>query len=112
MKRTSILLASLAAAITVATPMAANATPYQSINSRQDNLYQRIHQGVLNGSLTRQEAKKLQINYRQLVRLEANYRSSNGLSLRERNDLQRRYDRLSKAVRLQRHDNQDRYNRR
>jgi len=112
MKRTSILLATLAAAFTVATPMAANAAPYQSINSRQDNLYQRIHQGVLNGSLTRQEATKLQANYRRLVRLEANYRSSNGLSRRERTDLQQRYDRLSNAVKLQRNDNQDRYKRR
>lgn len=108
----TILLAGLAAAVTLATPIAANAAPWQSINARQENMWHRIDQGVRNGSLTRQEATRLQANYRQLVRLEQTYRNSNGLSLRERNDLQRRYDRLSRAVQAQKHDSQNRYQRR
>jgi Ni/Co efflux regulator RcnB len=105
MKRTLLALAALAAV--AAAPLAAQAAPWQTINQRQANLEHRIDQGVRNGSLTRGEALRLRGEFRSLSRLEASYRRSNGLSMRERADLDARFDRLSRQVRIERHDRQD-----
>ncbi|MBO9707545.1 MAG: hypothetical protein J7521_04980 [Caulobacter sp.] len=102
MKRTLLTLAAMAA---VAAPLAANAQPWQSINQRQANLERRIDQGVRNGSLTRHEAMRLRGEFRDLNRLEASYRrSGGGLSMRERADLDARFDRLSRQIRYEKHD--------
>ncbi|MDR7114759.1 hypothetical protein [Caulobacter sp. BE254] len=105
MKRTLLALAALATV--AAAPLAAQAAPWQTINQRQANLEHRIDQGVRNGSLTRGEALRLRGEFRSLSRLEASYRRSNGLSMRERADLDARFDRLSRQVRIERHDRQD-----
>ncbi|HWW28010.1 MAG TPA: hypothetical protein VNZ85_19160 [Caulobacter sp.] len=105
MKRTVLALAALAAV--AAAPLAAQAAPWQTINQRQANLEHRIDQGVRNGSLTRSEAQRLRGEFRSLSRLEASYRRSNGLSMRERADLDVRFDRLSRQIRAERHDRQD-----
>jgi hypothetical protein len=105
MKRTLLALDALAAV--AAAPLAAQAAPWQTINQRQANLEHRIDQGVRNGSLTRSEALRLRGEFRSLSRLEASYRRSNGLSMRERADLDARFDRLSRQVRIERHDRQD-----
>jgi Ni/Co efflux regulator RcnB len=106
MKRTLLALAALATV--AAAPLAAQAAPWQSVNQRQANLEQRIDQGVRNGSLTRPEAKRLRNEFRSITRLEASYRRSNGLSMRERADLDARFDRLSRQVQVERHDRDDR----
>ena len=99
---------SLAAAI----PAVASAAPWQSVNQRQYNLDHRIDQGVRNGSLTRMEAARLRNEFRALNRLEARYRvTGGGLSGWERADLDRRFDNLSRQIRLERHDRQDRRHR-
>jgi len=105
MKRTLLALAALATV--AAAPLAAQAAPWQTINQRQANLEHRIDQGVRNGSLTRSEAMRLRGEFRSLSRLEASYRRSNGLSMRERADLDARFDRLSRQIRAERHDHQD-----
>jgi len=105
MKRPLLALAALAAAAVA--PLAAQAAPWQTINQRQANLEHRIDQGVRNGSLTRSEALRLRGEFRSLSRLEASYRRSNGLSMRERADLDARFDRLSRQIRAERHDRQD-----
>jgi hypothetical protein len=109
MKRTLLALAALAtvAAAPLAAPLAAQAAPWQTINQRQANLEHRIDQGVRNGSLTRGEALRLRGEFRSLSRLEASYRRSNGLSMRERADLDARFDRLSRQIKWERHDRQD-----
>ncbi len=95
----------------VATPAAAQRYGnWQTINQRQDNLYQRIEQGVRNGSLTRAEAQRLRGSFVQLNNLEQRYRR-NGLSQWERRDLDQRFDALSRQVRWERHDRQDRRDR-
>ena len=81
---------------------------WQSINSRQANLDRRIDMGVRNGSLTRAEAVRLRSEFRQIAYLESRYRRSGGLSAWERQDLDRRFDRLSSRIRYERHDRQDR----
>ena len=110
MKRTLLTLAALAAV--TAAPMAANAQPWQSINQRQANLEQRINQGVRSGALTRPEAARLRGEFKSISRLEVSYRRSNGLSMRERADLDARFDRLSRQIQVQKHDRDDRHDRR
>jgi hypothetical protein len=109
MKRLAISI--LAAASTLAViPAAAQAAPWVSINQRQANLDRRIDQGVRSGELTRHEAVRLRGEFVRLDRLEHYYRrTGGGLTLRERADLDRRFDRLSRQIRHQKHDYQARY---
>jgi len=109
MKRLAISM--LAAASTVAAiPAAAQAAPWVSINHRQANLDRRIDQGVRSGELTRREAVRLRSEFASLDRLEHQYRrTGRGLDMRERADLDRRFDRLSRQIRHQKNDRQDRY---
>uniref|UniRef100_B0T1H8 Uncharacterized protein n=1 Tax=Caulobacter sp. (strain K31) TaxID=366602 RepID=B0T1H8_CAUSK len=106
MKRILLTLAALAAVS--AAPLAAQAAPWQSINQRQANLEQRINQGIRTGQITRPEAARLRGEFRSISRLEASYRRSHGLSMRERADLDARFDRLSRQIRVERHDRDDR----
>lgn len=92
-------------ALAIAAP--ASAQDWQSINERQARLDERIDVGVRNGSLTRQEAVLLRGEFNALARLEADYRRD-GLSMRERADLDRRFDALSAQIRYERNDGQDR----
>jgi ABC-type microcin C transport system permease subunit YejB len=108
MKRLAMSLSAVAVALAIA-PAAAQAAPWQPINQRQANLEQRIDQGVRSGELTRNEARRLRSEFAALDRLEMRYRrSGGGLDARERADLDRRFDRLSAEIRLQKHDYQRR----
>lgn len=109
MKR--ILLSLAALATVAAAPLAAQAAPWQSVNQRQANLEQRINQGVRSGQITRPEAARLRGEFKSISRLEANYRRSNGLSGRERADLDARFDRLSRQIMAEKHDRNDRHDR-
>lgn len=108
MKRMLFALAASGAAIAML-PSAASAAPWQSINQRQANLYNRIEQGVRSGSLTRAEARRLHMRFNNIARLETRYRRSGGLSWNERRDLDRRFNALSRSVRVQKHDWQNRH---
>lgn len=102
----ALVLATVSAA---AVPAAAqNYGGWQPINVRQANLDRRIDVGVRNGQLSRREAARLRGEFGALARLEANYRRG-GLTAWERNDLDRRFDRLSAQIR---HERRDRDNRR
>lgn len=76
---------------------------WTSINQRQGQLDRRIDQGVRQGDLSRREAQRLRNEFRDIARLENRYRS-NGLTFRERADLDRRFDRLSAQIRAERRD--------
>lgn len=80
---------------------------WQSISQRKYNLDQRINVGQRNGQLSRREASRLRGELNALVRLEANYQRG-GFSLRERQELDRRYDQLSRQVRWERNDRDNR----
>lgn len=101
------IILALTAAATLAIPMAASAQAWQSVNQRQANLYNRIEQGVRNGSLTRPEARQLRNRFTTISRLENRYRAG-GLSRWERRDLDQRFDALSRQIRIERRDRQDR----
>ena len=102
------LTLALAAAATLAVPAVADAQAFRSINQRQENQFQRIEQGVRSGALTRREASRLRAEFSALNDLEQRYRRSNGLSPGERSDLNRRFDALSRRIRLEKNDRQDR----
>jgi len=105
MKTLTLMIAGLSvAAATVPTVASAqNYGRWQPVSSRQANLDRRIDQGIRNRSLTRAEATRLRNDLRQIVRLEGRYRS-NGFSVQERRDLDRRFDALSARVRYDRND--------
>lgn len=105
-----LLTVAAASAVLAGLPAAASAAPWQPINQRQATLERRIDQGVRHGDLNRAEAARLHAQFRDLARLEATYRrSGHGLDMRERRDLDQRFDRLSERVYAQRHDDQHRY---
>ncbi|WP_253201084.1 hypothetical protein [Sphingomonas quercus] len=86
-------------------PSTASAAPWQNMNARKNQIERQIDQGVRTGRLTRQEASGLRGQFASLMRLERDY-SRGGLSIRERSDLDRRYDALSARVRAESRDRQ------
>ncbi|MGV8929149.1 MAG: hypothetical protein ACOH1E_05325 [Brevundimonas sp.] len=80
---------------------------WQNISQRKYQLDRRIDQGERNLQLSRREAGRLRAELNALVRLEYSY-SRGGLSWRERQDLDARYDRLQRQVRAERRDHNNR----
>lgn len=80
---------------------------WQSISQRKFQLDRRIDLGLRNGSLSRREASRLQVQLNSLIRLERSYMRG-GLTRWERSDLDRRYDRLAVQVRMERRDRDNR----
>ena len=80
---------------------------WQSISNRKHQLDRRINVGLRNGSLSRREGRRLENELNRLVRLERSYLRG-GLTRWERNDLDRRYDRLAVQVRIERRDRDNR----
>lgn len=108
MKKFALMIAGIGiAAATV--PAATAQAGWQNINQRQAQLDQRIDQGVRNGQLTRAEAVRLRSEFRSIAELESRYRrSAPGLTVAERRDLDRRFDTLSRKIRWERQDGQNR----
>lgn len=80
---------------------------WQPIAQRKYNLDRRIDVGLRNGQLSRREAVRLRSELDQLVRLEYRFQRG-GLDWRERQELDRRYDRLAAMVRYERRDRDNR----
>nr|WP_313430152.1 hypothetical protein [Brevundimonas diminuta] len=80
---------------------------WRSIHQRKYNLDRRIDQGVRTRQLSVREASRLKNELNNLVRLERAYQRD-GLSRRERMELDRRYDALSAKVRYERRDHNGR----
>lgn len=84
-----------------------NYNGWQSVTQRKYNLDRRIDQGVRSRQLSSREASRLKGELNSLVRLEHQYQRG-GLTRAERNELDRRYDRLSAKVRSERNDHNGR----
>ena len=80
---------------------------WQTVTQRKYNLDRRIDQGVRSRQLSSREASRLKNELNSLVRLERQYQRG-GLTRVERNELDRRYDRLSAQVRAERNDHNGR----
>jgi len=106
----------LALTLIAATALSALAAPamaqvgWRGINERQRELDQRIDNGVRRGCLTAREAGRLRSEFRQIAQQERVYRNSGGgLNAWERQDLDRRMDRLQQDIRRQCRDGDDRW---
>ena len=111
MKRVLLSIAAASALAAASAPAFAQGprpSDWQPLSARQGQIESRIDQGVRSGSLTRREAVGLRSEFNSLLRLEARYRRD-GLNIRERADLQQRYDALAQRVRFEKNDAQDRY---
>jgi hypothetical protein len=102
------LITILAASSLTAVALPAMAAPWLNINQRQAQLDRRIDMGVRNGDLTRREAVNLRAEFQTIARLEMRYRRTGGLQRWEMRDLDRRMDALSRKIRYERHDRDDR----
>jgi hypothetical protein len=79
------------------------------INQRQERQQNRIYHGIRSGELTPNEAARLESQEARIAAAEArDRRSGDGLSLRERAQLERRLNQESRQIYRQTHDNQDR----
>ena len=105
MKRVVLSLIAAASLASVAAPAFAQGPrgDWIPLAQRQDNIERRIDDGVASGQLTRREARSLHDQFRGLLRLEDRYRRD-GMTRRERADLERRYDALSDRVRFDKHN--------
>jgi hypothetical protein len=104
MKKILLSIAAVSAVAAATVPAAAMAQPYYGRGGdRVERLDHRIEVGLRNGTLSRNEAWRLRGDLRDVARLEARY-SRDGLSRWERNDLDRRFDRLSAQIRIERRD--------
>lgn len=92
------LLAALLIAAAIPTVAAA-----QTIDERQDSLFNRIDEGVRNNALTREEAQRLRNEFYEIAELERRYRY-NGLDQRERQELNQRFNDLSRRIDRERAD--------
>lgn len=102
------LIPLLAASTLAGFALPAAAAPWMNVNQRQAQIDHRIDVGVRNGSLTRREAANLRYEFQGIARLERQYRRTGGLQRWEMVDLDRRLDRLSARIRIDRHDRDDR----
>ncbi len=75
-------------------------------DQRQENHAERIEQGVENGSLTKQEAEKLEKKQDKIENMEVKMRSDDSLSVREQKILDHRQDKASQQIYREKHDNQ------
>jgi hypothetical protein len=98
------------AAATCALAVVATAIPAQArINQRQNHQQHRIAGGLNSGSLTAQEAARLEKQQAGIARFEARSRADGGgLSPLERARLENKQDRASAVIYRQKHDAQGR----
>ncbi|HEX8572558.1 MAG TPA: hypothetical protein VF759_07395 [Allosphingosinicella sp.] len=98
-----------------AAPVAAQSGGYGSYGNgnlqlRSDQLQMQLQAGVRSGAITRAEAMPLRDQLRQLVRLETVY-AADGISGRERADLQHRINSLRQGIRMAERNGDGRYGR-
>ncbi|MEO7825711.1 MAG: hypothetical protein ABIR60_01100, partial [Allosphingosinicella sp.] len=114
MKKTLLIVLAATAAIAVAAPASAqsgnygnngygngngNGYAYGNGQIRSDQLQMRLQAGIRSGAITRSEALPLREQLRQLTRLETLY-ARDGISGRERADLQQRTNTLRQGIRM------------
>ena len=86
----------------------ATLSAHSSINQTERRQQVRIHQGIRNGELTRQEARRLEAEQAR-IRVDERFARANGnLSLRERERLRNELSHASRDIYRQKHDTQDR----
>lgn len=78
------------------------------VNTRQHHQKDRIKQGVKSGELTKDEAKQLNQERREIRKEEHDYKADGKLTPAERKDLHQDMNQLSKDIHEQKHDGEKR----
>ena len=99
-----VAAASLAGAALPAFAQGPRPSDWQPLRERQANIEERIDQGVRSGELSRHEARGLRRQFEGLIALEDREKAEGHFGVREREDLQRRYDALSARIHFEKHD--------
>jgi hypothetical protein len=114
MKKFIIIALAATSAIAAAAPAAAQSgyggNGYGNAQIRSDQLQMQLQAGIRSGAITRTEATPLREQLRQLTRLEALY-ARDGISGRERADLQHRINALRQGIRIAERGADGRYGR-
>ncbi len=99
----TITIISLAAAFAAAPVMSQD-----RVDNRQDNQRERIENGIKDGSLTRQEAKKLIMEQKRIAALEGKLQADGELNKKDKARLEKRQDKASVRIAKDKHDGQTR----
>lgn len=100
------LLKSTLMALALTLPLAALAQNTPNIDQRQENQQRRIDQGVQSGSLTPQEAARLQQGQQRVQNMENNAKADGVVTPGERKRIQRAQNTQSRHIAKQKHDRQ------
>ena len=91
----------------IAATMIAVSLPAQEIKKRQENQQDRIAQGVASGELTPAETARLEKKEARLnQKIRKDRKDGNGLTAKERRQINRRQNQLSRDIARQKHDAQ------
>ncbi|MEK6771573.1 MAG: hypothetical protein AABY62_08050 [Pseudomonadota bacterium] len=82
--------------------------PHNAIDQRQHNQADRIKQGVRSGELTRDEARGLVKEQRDIRQTERQYKSDGVLTRDERRDLHQQQNQASRHIYQEKHDGEKR----
>ncbi len=107
MKKITLILTSLVAA-SLLTSNAFAGTRDHRINHRQHNQHARIAGGVKSGELSKDEAKDLRGDQRELRQKERAYKADGELTKTERKDLHKDLNENSKEIYQEKHDDETR----
>jgi hypothetical protein len=112
MNKTLFIALAATSAIAAAAPASAQSGGYgnSNVEVRADQLQMRLQAGIRSGAITRAEAVPLREQLRQLMRLETLY-ARDGISGRERADLQHRINSLRQGIRMAERGADGRYGR-
>lgn len=98
-------------ALVFAVPVLAFAqTGTPRVDQRQAGQEQRIDQGIASGSLTQQEANRLERGQQRVDNMENRAKADGVVTRQERAELHRAQDRQSERIYAQKHDGQHDYN--
>lgn len=105
----SLILTAIISSLILVLPGLANAgTRDPLVNKRQERQENRIEQGIASGELTKHEARRLHSKERAIKAKEHTYKADGTLTPAERKDLHHDLSALSKDIKREKHDLQQR----
>lgn len=105
----TLIRAAVISSLILTLPGLANAgTRDPLVNKRQDRQEDRIKQGVASGELTKREARRLHRKEHAIKAKEEAYKADGTLTATERKDLHQDLNALSKDIKREKHDLQQR----
>lgn len=107
MNKLLISIMAVAISVTLATTAMAGIKDHR-VNHRQHNQHERIAQGVKSGELTKDEAKDLRGDQKEIRQEERQFKSDGKLTKDERQELHQDQNAASKEIYQEKHDEQER----